>query len=150
MTNGTTPITASNSRVTRHRLNRGDNRHINKVLHTAALTQITRPGTQERIHYDKCTTRSKTKREALKCLKRRIPQPRPQTPPTKPQTTKTSPKVDIETHRRAARYSSPPSKGPVLPADGRLRPIRPPPHSRTRSGGHLAWPPLCGEVTSPA
>ena len=72
MANGTAPIAASNSRVTRHRLNRGDNRHINKVLHTAALTQIPHPGTEECIHHDKCITRGKTKREALRCLKQRI------------------------------------------------------------------------------
>ena len=72
MANGTAPIAASSGRVTRHRLNRGGNRHINKVLYTAALTQIARPGTEGRIYYDKCITRGKTKREALRCLKRRI------------------------------------------------------------------------------
>ena len=72
MANGTAPIEASSGRVRRHRLNRGGNRQLNKAIHTAALTQISRPGTEGRNYYERCLARGKTKREAIRNLKRRI------------------------------------------------------------------------------
>ena len=72
MANGTAPLEASSGRTVRHRLNRGGNRHLNRAIHTADLTQISRPDTEGRAYYDRCMTRGKTKREALRCLKRRI------------------------------------------------------------------------------
>ena len=56
----------------RHRLNRGGNRQLNRAIHTAALAQITRPQSEGRHLYDSHLTRGKTKREALRCLKRHI------------------------------------------------------------------------------
>ena len=56
----------------RHRLNRGGNRRINQALYYAALSQIARPGTEGRCFYERLLKQGKTKREALRILKRRI------------------------------------------------------------------------------
>ena len=72
MANGTAPIEASSGRKVRHRLNRGGNRQLNRAIHTAALTQITRPDTEGRRYYQKQKTRGKTHREAIRALKRKI------------------------------------------------------------------------------
>ena len=72
MANGTAPIEASSGRVVRHRLNRGGNRQLNRAIHTAAIAQISRPGTEGRAYYQRCLDRGKNKREAIRSLKRRI------------------------------------------------------------------------------
>ena len=72
MANGTAPVETSSGRVVRHRLNRGGNRRLNRALHYAALSQITRPGTEGRCYYERLLKQGKTKREALRILKRRI------------------------------------------------------------------------------
>ena len=72
MANGTAPIEASSGRVVRHRLNRGGNRQLNRAIHTAAIAQISRPGTEGRAYYQRCLDRGKSKREAIRSLKRRI------------------------------------------------------------------------------
>ena len=72
MANGTAPIEASSGRITRHRLNRGGNRQLNRALHNAAITQIARPGTEGRCYYERLLQRGKTKKEAIRILKRRI------------------------------------------------------------------------------
>ena len=72
MANGTAPLQASSGRTVRHRLNRGGNRRLNSTIHIAALTQIRRHGTEGRVYYDRLQTRGKTKKEALRILKRRI------------------------------------------------------------------------------
>lgn len=72
MANGTAPIEASSGRTTRHRLNRGGNRQINRALHIAALAQITRPSTEGHTYYKRCLANGKTHREAMRALKRRI------------------------------------------------------------------------------
>ena len=63
---------ASSGRTTRHRLNRGGNRQINRALHIAALAQITRPSTEGHTYYQRCLAKGKTHREAIQALKRRI------------------------------------------------------------------------------
>lgn len=72
MANGTAPLEASSGRVVRHRLNRGGNRRLNRAIHIAALVQIARPGTEGRIYYERKLASGKTKREAIRALKRRI------------------------------------------------------------------------------
>ena len=72
MANGTAPLEASSGRVARHRLNRGGNRQLNKALHTAAIAQIRGPRTEGHAYYQRCLDRGKTKREAIRALKRRI------------------------------------------------------------------------------
>jgi len=71
MANGTAPLPASSGRVERHRLNRGGNRQLNRIVHFAALTQVSRhpPG---RAYYLQKKQEGKTTQEALRCLKRRI------------------------------------------------------------------------------
>ena len=44
----------------------------NKALHIAAIAQISRPGTEGRAYYQRCLDRGKSKREAIRALKRRI------------------------------------------------------------------------------
>ena len=71
MANGTAPLESSSRRVVRHRLNRGGNRQLNKAIHTIAITQISRPNTEGRT-YDRKLACGKTKREAIRSLKRRV------------------------------------------------------------------------------
>ncbi len=72
MANGTAPLQASSGRITRHRLNRGGNRRLNRTIHIAAVTQIRRPGTEGRLYYERLQARGKSKAEAIRILKRRI------------------------------------------------------------------------------
>jgi transposase len=69
--NGTAPIEVSSGGKTRHRLSRRGNRKLNHAIHMAAVTQI-RFDTPGRVYYDRKLTEGKTKKEALRALKRRI------------------------------------------------------------------------------
>ncbi len=69
--NGTAPIEASSGPKARHRLNPRGNRQINHALYTAALTQIAHD-TPGRVYYERKLTEGKTKKEAMRALKRRI------------------------------------------------------------------------------
>lgn len=68
---GTAPIAASSGDTIRHRLNRGGNRQLNKVVHTAAVTQVrlTGPG---RDYYQRRRGDGKTNAEAIRALKRHL------------------------------------------------------------------------------
>ena len=69
--NGTAPLEASSGPKARHRLNPRGDRQINHAIHTAALTQIAHdhPG---HLYYARKLAEGKTKKEALRALKRRI------------------------------------------------------------------------------
>ncbi len=69
--NGTAPIPASSGRTERHRLNRGGNRRLNRSLYVIALTQ-SRHEPRAVAYLDKKRAEGKTRREALRCLKRRL------------------------------------------------------------------------------
>lgn len=69
--NGTAPIPASSGRTVRHRFNPGGNRQLNRALYTIAITQV-RADTEGRRYYDRKRAEGKTRREALRCLKRRL------------------------------------------------------------------------------
>jgi len=69
--NGTAPIEVSSGGKTRHRLSMRGNRKLNHAIHMAAVTQI-RFQTPGRVYYDKKLAEGKTKKEALRALKRRI------------------------------------------------------------------------------
>jgi transposase len=69
--NGTAPIEVSSGGKTRHRLSLRGNRKLNHAIHMAAVTQI-RFETSGRVYYDKKLAEGKTKKEALRSLKRRI------------------------------------------------------------------------------
>lgn len=42
------------------------------TVHMAAVTQIRNPGTEGRIYFERKVAEGKTKKEALRCLKRQI------------------------------------------------------------------------------
>ena len=70
--NGTAPIEASSGTTrSRHRLNPRGNRQLNDALHIAAVTQI-RNDTPGRAFYERKLGEGKTRKEALRALKRRI------------------------------------------------------------------------------
>jgi transposase len=68
---GTCPIEASSGLVRRHRLNRGGDRQLNWALHTAALVRI-RFHEETSTYYERLLERGKTKREAIRCVKRML------------------------------------------------------------------------------
>jgi transposase len=68
---GTAPIDASSGDHVRHRLSRGGNRQINRVLHIMATVQLRNPGLG-RTYYDRRKAEGKTSMEAMRALKRRL------------------------------------------------------------------------------
>lgn len=68
---GTAPIDASSGDHVRHRLSRGGNRQINRVLHIMATVQLRNP-TEGRAFFDRTKARGKTSNEAMRLLKRRL------------------------------------------------------------------------------
>ena len=69
--NGTAPIPVASGRTDRHRLNRGGNRRLNRAVHYVALTQATKEP-RAVAYLARKQAEGKTKREALRCLKRRL------------------------------------------------------------------------------
>ena len=69
--NGTAPIEASSGPRVRHRLNPRGNRKLNHAMHLIAVTQI-RNDTPGRIYYERKIAEGKSKKEAMRALKRRI------------------------------------------------------------------------------
>jgi transposase len=69
--NATAPIEASSGPRTRHRLNPRGNRQLNHALHMAAVAQI-RHDTPGRAYYLRKQAEGKTRKEALRALKRRV------------------------------------------------------------------------------
>jgi transposase len=69
--NGTAPVEASSGERIRHRLNPRGNRQLNHALHIAALTQV-RNDTPGRAYYLRKQAEGKSRKEALRALKRRI------------------------------------------------------------------------------
>lgn len=69
--NGTAPIEASSGPRVRHRLNPRGNRRVNSALHVAAVTQIAHD-TPGRAYYERKLAEGKSRKEALRALKRRV------------------------------------------------------------------------------
>ncbi|MDQ3573404.1 MAG: transposase [Actinomycetota bacterium] len=69
--NGTAPLEASSGPKKRHRLNPRGNRQLNHALHMAAVTQVGHD-TPGRAYYQRKIAEGKSKKEALRALKRRI------------------------------------------------------------------------------
>src|SRR3974390_2521587 len=69
--NATAPIEASSGPTVRHRLNPNGNRYLNHAIHIAALGQIS-PDTPGRAYSLAKQTQGKSRKEAMRCLKRRI------------------------------------------------------------------------------
>ena len=70
--NGTAPIEASSGSRKRHRLNPRGNRMLNHALHLAAITQLRYPDTAGRVFYERKLAEGKTRKEAIRSLKRRL------------------------------------------------------------------------------
>ena len=70
--NGTAPIDVSSGDKKIHRLSMRGSRHMNHAVHMAAITQIAHSNSPGRAYYDRKIAEGKTKKEALRCLKRRI------------------------------------------------------------------------------
>ena len=68
---GTAPIDASSGDNVRHRLSRGGNRQINRVLHIMATVQLRNP-TEGRAYFNRKKAGGKSSNEAMRCLKRRL------------------------------------------------------------------------------
>jgi transposase len=69
--NGTAPLPASSGKTVRHRLSRGGDRQVNNAIHTIALTRA-KHQPETRAYLDRRITEGKTKREAMRELKRHI------------------------------------------------------------------------------
>lgn len=69
--NGTAPIPASSGAVRRHRLNRGGNRRLNRVIHTMALVQA-RCDPRARAYIERRRSEGKSYRDAIRSLKRHL------------------------------------------------------------------------------
>jgi transposase len=68
---GVSPLPASSGNTTRHRLNRGGDRAMNRALYVIALVRM-RAHEPTRDYVAKRTAEGKTKREIMRCLKRYI------------------------------------------------------------------------------
>jgi transposase len=68
---GTAPIEVSSGDTVRHRLSRSGNRQLNNALHMAAHVQRSHPGAG-RDYYLRKIAEGKSRREAMRCLKRQI------------------------------------------------------------------------------
>jgi transposase len=68
---GTASVEASSGEVVRHRLSMAGNRHLNYALHMVAICQA-RSDARGGTYYRKKMAEGKSRKEALRCLKRRI------------------------------------------------------------------------------
>jgi len=68
---GAAPVEASSGEVVRHRLSLAGNRKLNNALHMVAVCQA-RSDTRGGAYYRKKIAEGKSRKEALRCLKRRI------------------------------------------------------------------------------
>jgi transposase len=76
---GTAPVEASSGEVVRHRLSLAGNRKLNNALHMVAICQARSDALGE-AYYRKKIAEGKSRKEALRCLKRRILRRRLQEP----------------------------------------------------------------------
>jgi len=68
---GINPLEASSGKTNRRRLNRSGDRQANSALYRIALSRL-RWDTRTRHYLTRCITEGKTRREAIRCLKRYI------------------------------------------------------------------------------
>ena len=68
---GVAPLDASSGKHQRHRLDRGGNRQLNCALHRIAITQG-RVHPPARAYLERKQSEGKTRREAIRCLKRQL------------------------------------------------------------------------------
>jgi transposase len=70
--NGTAPIEVSSGNRKTCRLSRRGNRRLNHAVHMAAVTQIRHRHSDGRAYYDRKLAEGKTRKEALRSLKRQV------------------------------------------------------------------------------
>jgi transposase len=70
--NGTAPIEVSSGNRVIFRLSRRGNRQLNHAIHMAAISQISRRGTEGRAYYEKKIAEGMGRKAALRALKRKI------------------------------------------------------------------------------
>ena len=70
--NGTAPIEVSSGGRVAHRLSRRGNRQLNHAIHMAAISQIRQTHSEGRAYFERKVAEGKTKREAIRSLKRQI------------------------------------------------------------------------------
>jgi transposase len=68
---GANPIPASSGQVTRHRLNRGGDRQLNRALHTIVVARL-RDDPATRAYAARRTAEGKSIRDIRRCLKRAV------------------------------------------------------------------------------
>jgi transposase len=68
---GVNPIPASSGQVTRHRLNRGGDRQLNRALHTIVLARL-RDDADTRAYAARRRSQGKSTRDIRRCLKRAV------------------------------------------------------------------------------
>ena len=68
---GVNPIPASSGQVTRHRLNRGGDRQLNRALHTIVLARL-RDDPSSRAYAARRRSQGKSTRDIRRCLKRAV------------------------------------------------------------------------------
>ncbi|MFT4398483.1 IS110 family transposase [Gordonia lacunae] len=69
---GVAPVPVWSANPGRHRLTRSGNRQLNAALHRIALTQARMPESLGHTYYQRKRDGGKTKRDAMRCLKRRL------------------------------------------------------------------------------
>jgi transposase len=70
--NGTAPVEYSSGGRVSHRLSRRGNRNLNHAIHMAAICQLRQPHSEGRAYFDRRVAEGKTRREALRALKRQL------------------------------------------------------------------------------
>jgi transposase len=70
--NGTAPVERSSGGRVVHRLSQRGNRRLNHALHLAAVCQIRQRHSDGRAYFDRKVAEGKTKKEALRALKRHV------------------------------------------------------------------------------
>jgi transposase len=88
---GTAPVPASSGKTQRHRLHRGGDRQLNRAIHIIALSRA-KTDPETRAYLARKHAEGKTKLEAIRCLKRHLPDasgtcstpPRPRAAPPVP------------------------------------------------------------------
>ncbi len=70
--NGTAPIELSSCGRVVHRLSQRGNRQLNHAVHMAAICQIRQSGSDGRLYFDRKVAEGKTKKEAVRSLKRQV------------------------------------------------------------------------------
>ena len=70
--NGTAPIEVSSGGRVAHRLSRRGNRQLNHAIHMVAICQIRQTHSEGRAYFEKKVAEGKTKREAIRSLKRQV------------------------------------------------------------------------------